>query len=103
MLVLEEANSSDTRFPGRNAGLWPAPGMRPRRRRYNWLSWAGSLPFWVKLFIIEDEEPEVVRQFSARYFELMRGQWSAENRFLTFREPVVVRLGGGLVKILPPK
>ena len=56
---------------------------------------------WIDREVPEKEEIEEVRQWSPRFFELVRGQKAEENRWLSFREPVLVRLNGRNVKILP--
>ncbi len=48
-----------------------------------------------------EQVDEEVRQWSDRFFELVRGQRAAENAWLAFDEPVVVRLGARTVRILP--
>jgi Ca-activated chloride channel homolog len=56
---------------------------------------------WVDREIVEGETVEEVSQLSARFFDLVRGQTAAENRWLSFREPVLLRLNGRNVKINP--
>ena len=59
---------------------------------------------WVDGDVAEDGKPdEVVRQFSDRYFELVRGQRAAQNRWLSLSGPVLVRIEGRIVKIEPPE
>jgi len=57
---------------------------------------------WIDNEIRADEKVhEEVRQMSARFFELVGGQSATQNRWLSFREPTLVRLNGRVVKILP--
>jgi len=57
---------------------------------------------WLDADVGPDEEPdEVVVRLSDRFFELVRSQKSAENRWVAFRAPVVVRIGGRVVRFEP--
>ena len=47
----------------------------------------------------EDAKALVVHQFSDEYFKLARGQTSELNQYLTFDEPVTVRLGSQVYRI----
>ena len=47
----------------------------------------------------EDAQAVVVHQFSDAYFKLARGQTSELNQYLTFDEPVTVRLGSQVYRI----
>lgn len=58
---------------------------------------------WVDREVVEKEEIEEVTQFSSRFFELVRGQRASQNRWLAFRDPVLIRLNGRNVRILPPQ
>jgi Ca-activated chloride channel family protein len=46
---------------------------------------------------------ETVRQWSERYFELVRGQTAAQNEWFALDGPVLLEIGGRVVKILPPE
>ena len=41
----------------------------------------------------ESAKARVVKQFSEEFFAIARGQGAEMNQYLTFEEPVVVRLG----------
>jgi len=57
---------------------------------------------WIDREVREDEKAdEVVTQMSARFFELVREQRAVQNRWLTFRDPVVVRIGDRVVRFVP--
>jgi Ca-activated chloride channel family protein len=47
----------------------------------------------------EDAKAVVVRQFSDEFFKLARGQSAELNQYLTFDEPVTVRLGNQVYRI----
>jgi Ca-activated chloride channel family protein len=44
-----------------------------------------------------------LEQFTDAYFRLAEKQRTAENQYLTFNEPVTVKLDGQTYKIDPPK
>ena len=56
---------------------------------------------WVDREIGEGEDVEEVVMLSPRFFDLIRGQKAAENAWLAFDEPVLVRLGGRNVRVVP--
>jgi Ca-activated chloride channel family protein len=60
---------------------------------------------WVDASITEDEEKGAtsVVQFSDAYFDLARGQSAEMNQYLTFEEPVTVKLGDRVYNIERPK
>ncbi|MCU0725004.1 MAG: VIT and VWA domain-containing protein [Planctomycetes bacterium] len=49
------------------------------------------------------EPVETVRQWSERYFDLVRGQTAAQNEWFALDGPVLLEIGGRIVKILPPE
>jgi Ca-activated chloride channel family protein len=51
----------------------------------------------------EDAKAIVVEQFSDQFFELARGQSAEQNQYLTFEEPVTVRISGKVYRVDPPK
>jgi Ca-activated chloride channel family protein len=58
---------------------------------------------WVDSSVKPDEESKavVVRQFSAEFFKLAREQKSELNQYLTFDEPVTLKLDGQVYRIEP--
>jgi Ca-activated chloride channel family protein len=60
---------------------------------------------WVDSEVTPDEEAkaETIEQFSDRFFELARSQTATENQYLTFDDPIVVRIGGKVYRIDPAK
>ena len=60
---------------------------------------------WLDSAVTPEEEKDVtvVEQFSDAYFDLARGQSPASNQYLTFTQPVVVKLDGKVYRIEPPK
>ena len=59
---------------------------------------------WIDSTVKADDEAtaRVVRRFSDAFFDLARGQSADLNRYLTFDEPVVVRLEGQVYRFDPP-
>jgi Ca-activated chloride channel family protein len=60
---------------------------------------------WVDADVTADDEAKAIaiEQFTDAYFRLARDQKTAENQYLTFHEPVTVKLDGQVYKIDPPK
>ncbi|HWE36813.1 MAG TPA: VIT domain-containing protein [Isosphaeraceae bacterium] len=60
---------------------------------------------WVDSTVTPDDEAKAVAlvQFSDAYFRLARDQAADQNQYLTFDEPVTVKLAGKVYKIDPPK
>ena len=60
---------------------------------------------WVDADLSADDEAKAkpIEQFSDAYFKLAREQKSEENRYLTFDEPVTVKLADGVYRIEPAK
>ena len=51
----------------------------------------------------EDAKAVVVEQFSDEFFKLARAQSAEDNQYLTFEEPVTVRIAGKVYRVDPPK
>jgi Ca-activated chloride channel homolog len=51
----------------------------------------------------EDAKAIVLEQFSDEFFQLARGQSAEQNQYLTFEEPVTVRIAGKVYRVDPPK
>lgn len=60
---------------------------------------------WVDSAVALDDEKKatVITQFTDAYFALSREKTTEENQYLTFREPVVVRLADGKVYRIEPE
>lgn len=60
---------------------------------------------WVEATLSDDEEKKAtkVEQFTEPYFELARQQKPADNQFLGFEQPVIVKLQGKVYRIEPQK
>jgi Ca-activated chloride channel family protein len=60
---------------------------------------------WVDADVTAEDEAKAipVEQFTDAYFRLAEKQRTAENQYLTFNEPVTVKLDGQTYKIDPPK
>jgi hypothetical protein len=56
---------------------------------------------WIDADVKEDEvkKAAVVEAFSEEYFKLSRGLGAVENQYLSFKEPVVVKLAGKVYRI----
>jgi Ca-activated chloride channel family protein len=51
----------------------------------------------------EDAKAKLIRQFSDEFFKLARSQSAEMNQYLTFTEPVTLRLGDTVYRIDPPE
>jgi Ca-activated chloride channel homolog len=51
----------------------------------------------------EDAKAIVLEQFSDEFFKLARNQPAEQNQYLTFEEPVTVRIDGKVYRVDPPK
>jgi Ca-activated chloride channel family protein len=49
----------------------------------------------------EDAKAKVIRQFSDEFFNLARSQSAELNQYLTFAEPVTLKLAGTVYRIEP--
>ena len=49
----------------------------------------------------EDAKAKLIRQFSDEFFRLARSQSAEWNQYLTFSEPVTLRLAEGVYRIDP--
>jgi Ca-activated chloride channel family protein len=60
---------------------------------------------WVGADVTAEDEAKAIQveQFTDAYFRLAEKQPTAENQYLTFNEPVTVKLDGQTYKIDPPK
>jgi Ca-activated chloride channel family protein len=60
---------------------------------------------WVDADVTAEDEARAIplEQFTDAYFQLAEKQRAAENQYLTFNEPVTVKLDGKTYKIDPPK
>ena len=58
---------------------------------------------WIDSVVKPEEEAKatIVRQFSDKFFELARSQSSELNQYLTFTEPVTLKLAGTVYRIDP--
>ncbi len=60
---------------------------------------------WVDSEVKPEDEARaiVVEQFSEAFFQLARGQSAEANRYISFEEPVTVRLGDKVYRVDPPR
>ena len=58
---------------------------------------------WIDSTLTPEDEThaKLIRQFSPEFFELARSQTAEENQYLSFAEPVLVKLGGTVYRIEP--
>lgn len=60
---------------------------------------------WVDADVTNEDEAKAIaiEQYTDAFFQLAEKQHTSDNRYLTFDEPVTVKLGGQVYKIDPPK
>ena len=93
------------RSPG---GAWTFPRRKPQRLKAN-LRQIGSKTFyfkenrWIDSTVKpeEDAKAKMIRQFSDEFFNLARSQSAELNQYLTFTEPVTLKLAGTVYRIEP--
>ena len=80
-----------------------APSNKPRLRVIGAKTFYFKEDRWIDAAVDPDEEAKarVVRQFSDDFFELARSQSADWNQYLSFAEPVTVKLHGEVYRIEP--
>lgn len=81
----------------------PAPSDKPRLRVVGAKTFYFKEGRWIDSAVEPDEEAKakVIRQFSDDFFELARSQSADWNQYLTFAEPVIVKLEGAVYRVEP--
>jgi Ca-activated chloride channel homolog len=91
-------------------GMAPFQAGKPQQLQAN-LRQIGSKTFyfkenrWIDSTVKpeEDAKARLIRQFSDEFFKLARSQSAELNQYLTFTEPVTLKLAGTVYRIEPPE
>jgi len=98
-------------FNGIPAGAKPAEAAKSEAKQPGPVRNIGVKTFYRKAdrWVDSDVKPEedakaiILEQFSDEFFRLARGQSADQNQYLTFEEPVTVKIGDKVYKVDPPK